>query len=240
MGLWRSLQKRLRRSPPPDGYFYRSGPSCQIDQIGSIYERHFGRRRDGTFVEVGAFDGEANSNTSFLADLGWRGLYVEPVPEFAEACARRHAANPGVRVVNAAAGREPGQIEIRIGRALSTSVAEVADAYRDLDWAQGSLTDRRITAEVRRLDDVLHQAGMAPGFELLVVDVEGAETAVFDGFDLADWRPGMLIVELADNHPDFVNLPTIAGPAARLRVRLRQAGYCEVHRDVINTVLVRA
>ena len=46
----------------------------------------------GTFVEIGAYDGESFSNTSFLADLGWNGLYVEPVPKFAALCRARHRA----------------------------------------------------------------------------------------------------------------------------------------------------
>lgn len=239
MGLVRSIKKRIVRAyERATAQFYVPGPSCQIAGLSSIYETAFGKRRDGVFVEVGAFDGEANSNTAFLADIGWRGLYIEPVPEFAAACRARHAAN-NVEVINVAAGATAGRVEFQIARALTTSVAAVASAQRELDWAQGSLTDRRIEAPVLALEQLVSAAGIPAGFEILVVDVEGAETAVFDGFDIAKWRPQMMIVELADDHPDFGRIEEIAAPAAVLRRRLGESGYKTIYRDAINTVFVR-
>ena len=44
-------------------------------------------------------------------------------------------------------------------------------------------------------------------FDLLVVDVEGLEEKVFRGFNLNNWRPKMIIVELIDYHFSFVNHP---------------------------------
>src|SRR5262245_29035772 len=54
--------------------------SCQIPNLREQYESLGLSPHTGYFVEVGAFDGESFSNTSFLADQGWSGLYVEPVP----------------------------------------------------------------------------------------------------------------------------------------------------------------
>jgi hypothetical protein len=68
------------------------------------------------------------------------------------------------------------------------------------------------------------------------VDVEGGETDVFAGFDLARWKPKLLIVELADVHPDFIPIDSIREPAARLRRQILNTGYTEVYADAINTV----
>jgi hypothetical protein len=69
----------------------------------------FGFRTHGLFVEVGAYDGESFSNTSGLADLGWSGHYLEPIPKFARACARRHAGNaPRVAVHRVCVGERDG------------------------------------------------------------------------------------------------------------------------------------
>src|SRR5215831_4591146 len=47
---------------------------------------HLSSRR-GFFVEAGANDGLAQSNTLYLERyLGWRGLLVEPIPELARLC----------------------------------------------------------------------------------------------------------------------------------------------------------
>ncbi len=47
----------------------------------------FLRKRDGFFIEAGANDGLKQSNTLYFErHYGWRGLLVEPVPEFAARC----------------------------------------------------------------------------------------------------------------------------------------------------------
>ncbi len=42
----------------------------------------FGRKRDGFFVEVGANDPCGGSQTWLLEQNGWRGILVEPLPDF--------------------------------------------------------------------------------------------------------------------------------------------------------------
>ncbi len=229
------------------GGFYRPSPTCQIAPLGALYETTFGRRRDGCFVEIGAFDGEMYSNTSCLADLGWRGLYVEPVPRFAALCRRRHAANQGVTVIECAVGAAPGRLPLQVAHAFSSlhgdAIARAQASVRALPPELGQLPFDQIFAgetvevAVERLETVLAHHGIAPGFELLVVDVEGHETAVFDGFELAAWRPGMIIVELLDVDPRDVE--TRAASAA-LRARILAAGYAHLHVDVANSVFVRA
>ena len=71
--------------------YYTVNDDCQIPLLDWLYDRHFGLINDGQFVEFGAFDGEYVSNTCFLADMDWRGLYVEPVPEYFEKCRARHS-----------------------------------------------------------------------------------------------------------------------------------------------------
>lgn len=49
--------------------------------IEEIIERYFGGKRDGFFVEVGAWDGEHISQTAWLErERGWRGACFEPFP----------------------------------------------------------------------------------------------------------------------------------------------------------------
>src|SRR5258708_30218490 len=58
-----------------------------------VYETFFRDRRDGVFVDVGAYDGETFSNSLFFEEtLSWRGLCIEPLPDaFARLAARRAA-----------------------------------------------------------------------------------------------------------------------------------------------------
>ncbi len=202
--------------------FYRPPASCQIPSLGRIYEAVFGRSTRGFVVEVGAFDGETYSNSSFLADLGWRCLYIEPIREFAERCRRRHSKNDVV-VVECAAGAASSTLDLLV----QGEYTREADGGR-LD-APGE--GQRRTVPVRRLDDILEEARAPRGFELLIVDTEGAEMEVLRGLDLAAWQPRAVVVET-----NFVD----AARDAEVRDHLERAGYVLIYRDMTNSILVRA
>ncbi|NTW63109.1 MAG: FkbM family methyltransferase [Chlorobiaceae bacterium] len=53
----------------------------QFGQDQFLFERFFYGKRDGIFVDIGAYDGKTFSNTLFFEQsLGWTGLCVEPLP----------------------------------------------------------------------------------------------------------------------------------------------------------------
>ena len=54
-----------------------------------------------------------------------------------------------------------------------------------------------------RLDTLMEKIEVPKGFDVLVVDVEGKEPEVFETFELDEWKPKMLIVELEDEHHSF-------------------------------------
>jgi FkbM family methyltransferase len=215
---------------------YLPHKSCQIPDLARILEGKFGLRGDGTFVEVGAFDGQSCSNTSFLADVGWHGLYVEPVPHFAKACAARHRNNPNVRVANCAVGETEKVIDLHVGSVLTSADPETMRAYQEIDWAKPFHKGQTIQVQQFTLENLLRHARVPRQFELLVVDVEGGEEGVFNSFKLADWRPRMMIVELEDSHPSFQKFPAITARARALRARICAEGYEEIFRDPINTI----
>lgn len=225
--------------PTPPAPFYRPRKDCQVPILAAIYEAAFGRRSDGTFVEIGAFDGRTVSNTDFLADLGWRGLYVEPVPAFAELCARNHAGNPAVTVVCGAVGAAPGMARIHLGGVLSTARDDVFDHMQGIWWGRMLLKGDSVEVDKVRLETLLERHGIVPGFELLVIDVEGCEADVIASFDIVRWRPKMLVIELSDDHPDLQGQTAIVAEHRALRAQLAAAGYDTVFRDAINTVLYR-
>jgi hypothetical protein len=53
----------------------------QVGQDRFLFENFFYGHRGGTFVDVGAYDGEKFSNTLFFErHLGWARLCIEPLP----------------------------------------------------------------------------------------------------------------------------------------------------------------
>jgi FkbM family methyltransferase len=217
--------------------FYPQQPSCQIPYLYSLFELFLGKRNDGIFVEVGANDGVSFSNTWGLAEQGWRGYLIEPIPEFADSCRRNHKKHASVSVFRYAIGDlDNKNLIFNIAGALTTANSALRTEYESVDWALSSLTNKEITVPSKKLDTFLTENDIGHDFDVLVVDVEGFEAEVFSGFKLVEWRPKMLIVELVDTHPD---LKSTAASDAQLGERILLSGYRIVSKDVINTVFVR-
>lgn len=214
--------------------------TCQIETLAEIFTAEFDPRAGGQFVEVGAYDGERFSNTSWLADNGWNGLYLEPSVDYARLCRIRHCFN-NTQVLNLAAGEgESEEVLMQIG-ALSTMCKDTLEEYERIDFAKRMMFKERKpqTTVVRTLNRILTDTGMDPGFELLVVDVEGYEEKVFNGFDLPAWHPQMMIVELHDGCDSFDEDSETAESARRVREKILAAGYTELYRDSVNTIFKR-
>jgi FkbM family methyltransferase len=199
--------------------FYPVTESCQIGILDGLLQRCFGRRTHGQFVEVGAYDGESFSNTCGLADTGWRGLYIEPSPSSYERCRARHAKNVGVETLNVAIGATISRVSMTGEGPLTQIAAEGMDPVFEV--------------ALRPLDNVLAERNIAPGFDLLVVDVEGFEGEVFAGFDLAHWLPAVIIIELSDLTP-------LDPSKSAIRDRLLSTGYRLLFQDAVNGVYLRS
>ncbi|GAA0565312.1 FkbM family methyltransferase [Actinomadura livida] len=161
-----------------------------------VLMRAFADRRGGFFVDVGAGEPVSGSLTKNLVDrLGWHGVNIEPLPE---RHARLLAARPHNTTLCLAVGDAPGRAAFfRIvpgpgktgGGGLSTLRRNVLDAHLADGWRHEELQ-----VEVVALETVL-RSHAAPGFDLLKVDVEGAEAAVLRSADLREWRPRAIVVE---------------------------------------------
>lgn len=209
---------------------------CQIKDLSSIYTQYFGYPSKGYFVEVGAYDGEFVSNTSFLADMGWKGLYIEPIEEYYNQCLARHS-NNDVVVANVAIGLEEGEVKIFKGQTLTTLNPDQVKRYQEIGWVnQQHFTE--VTCQQIRLDNLMKTLEVPKNFDILVVDVEGKESEIFKTFDLDEWRPKMLIVELEDEHEEFKNYSKMIEEIKALRDFIHSKNYIEIYKDSINTVFV--
>jgi len=145
----------------------------------------------GTYVEVGANDPTEFSISRTFYDHGWSGVTIEPVAEFA---ARHRDQRPRDRVVQAAVtDADVAEIALHVvdDTGLSTLVDDVSARHTTAGWSPHD-----VTVPAARLDAVLAEAGLeGRDIHFLMVDVEGAESAVIASVDLDRWRPWVLVVE---------------------------------------------
>jgi FkbM family methyltransferase len=214
---------------------YKLSETCQIKDLDKLYTKYFGLfSNHRTFVEIGAFDGESVSNTSCLADSGWRGFYVEPIQENYIKCLDRHK-NNNVIVANLSIGMEEGVQKIYGNGILSSLDKEHADLgiakFNYPDYSESICYQLKMNTFLKRYN-VPH------GFDLLIVDVEGKEHEVFYSFNLNEWKPKMLIVELVDNHLYFTDNSSIVTRVKLLRHYIENCNYTEIYKDDINTIFI--
>ena len=147
----------------------------------------FGRKRDGIFVEVGANDPVAGSQSWLLEQNGWRGVLVEPQ---ASLCEKLRAARPGSQVFQVACSRPGSEGEAELALAETDGNATLRP-QRDSHGINYVGAERvRITT----LDSVLQAAGIAR-MDFLSLDVEGHEIEVMCGLDFEKYRPSLILIE---------------------------------------------
>ena len=207
--------------------------SCQLKNLPDLLEEHIGFKTDGSFVEAGASDGQHVSNTWTLAELGWRGLMFEPLPEPFKRCKGNHAGHE-VTILPWAISDQNGQAPFYTGGISSTLRRDFIPVLNSI----GASLDptRWITVETITLDRALEAFGWDPGFELLVVDVEGGEEQVLNGFDLDRWHPKMMVWELTELH----STKGLSRRAKKLTARITAHSYRKVYADMLNSVFVRS
>lgn len=145
----------------------------------------FGKRQ-GYFVEVGANEPRARSQTFHLEQAGWSGVLIEPQPALAVRLRAERAAK-----VFAVACSSPENA----GRTLPLHVAGPLSSLERARMAPGAAPEAVIEVPVRTLDSVLEEAGAPERFDFLSIDVEGHEIDVLRGFSIARWRPRLFLLE---------------------------------------------
>lgn len=147
---------------------------------------------NGSYVDVGANDPRVTSLSRAFYDRGWSGITVEPVPTYAAAHREQRPRDVQVQAAVTDADLDAITLHVIGETGLSTLVDAVSDRHQAAGWAHED-----ITVPARRLDDILTGAGWTPGHEIhfVSVDVEGAEPGVIRSFDLAAWRPWILVIE---------------------------------------------
>lgn len=210
--------------------------SCQIEDIRKIYGQVGLLPRSGTFVEIGGFDGHSFSNTSFLADQGWNGVYFEPIRGYAKLAKARHLLNR-VEVYEVAISEVHGQVRAYQMGVLTTLKDQTYQEYAKVDWAKNlTKSSRRVEVCSMPLLDSFSLANVPKSFDLLVVDCEGGEEDVFKMLFNSDYKPKVIIAELVDGHPDFGINSEEGRSHARTRKNIQKNAYREIYIDAINTV----
>lgn len=144
----------------------------------------------GFYIDAGAWSPDIDSVTRAFYEKGWRGINIEPNPEFIEQLRDRRPHDVNLMV---ALGDAEGVVTMNFlsNPGLSTLNDDIAKKH-----AQSGIEVLRSDVQVKTLASVWREyvpAGQDVHF--LKVDVEGLEFAVLNGNEWSTNRPWVVVVE---------------------------------------------
>jgi hypothetical protein len=176
----RAVAERLARAYGPG--HYSGGPEEWI--IRDVLQD----ARGGIYADVGAFKAIYGSNTYYLEhDLGWRGLAVDAVGDYADEWRRER---PRAEFVSAFVDAVDGQQRTLH---ISDDHPSVASATEDF-VALFKKPNRAITVTTATLDSLLTRAHLER-LDFISLDIELGEPAALAGFSIDRYRPRLVCVE---------------------------------------------
>lgn len=182
----------------------------------------FGRKRNGVFAEIGAYDGVTGSNSLFFeAFRGWTGLMVEASPTYHA----RAAANRVTPCINVAVAETAGEVrflDIRKGYTQMGGIVDwLGEVARKAIEADPRTEAEEVVVPARPLADILAEAGLRR-IDYLSIDIEGGELPVLRGFPFGEFDITAWSIEVNEETPEIGEIMRRAGYALAAHIGVDQ------------------
>jgi FkbM family methyltransferase len=209
--LWRLIEQNLGKAN--DGLMARlmqaltTSPSERYQDIFALLlTRKF---TDGFFVEFGACDGIAASNTFILEkDFGWTGILAEPGRVWQKKLSENRAAKIDTRCVTASTGDL-----VNFNEGVDARVSSTDPSHKYLRQIKNTYSVQTVS-----LMDLLKDHDAPRYIDFLSIDIEGGEHAALEGLDFGKYSFGFICIEQHDHISAELDLSEI----------LHSAGYREI------------
>lgn len=192
-------------------------------------EEIFKSKENGVFVDVGAFNGEAFSNTCFFERFrDWTGLCIEPLPEYFEQMKTKRKC----QLLNACVSDTEGEQEfwhltdwcsMLSGLASSYDEAHVKRIHSELKDYGGTKSVTKVKTYL--LKNILAQYNLTH-IDYISIDTEGSEMQILKSIDFSKVNITCFSVEDNYNDPAFDDF-------------LKQYGYSKINRLGTDNIYLR-
>lgn len=170
--------------------------------IAEILREYFPPDYSGILLEVGAAHPTMASVSFPFRQFNWNIISVEPNPEFIN-----NFKELNLPILEyAACAEDKGTTTFKISpNSFSCSSLGVKENYKGyLDWTDDDF--RTIEVQALKLNTILekHHPNLK-SIDILLVDVEGWEIEVLEGFDLERFNPKVICLENYSASPEYVS-----------------------------------
>lgn len=154
---------------------------------------YFKGKKDGFFIDIGAYDGFTISNTYSLEKIGWEGICIEPVPNIFE----RLIKNRKCECINAALSDN----DIVDSKFIQTKGGRSGFTRNMSNEMQTAAEKEGIIAEINVKSvtfDTIMDNHHKKYIDFMSVDVEGSEIEILKTINFDKYKFGLITVE--NNH----------------------------------------
>lgn len=170
------------------GSYSQNGEDLIIDAL-------LGCKPEGVYVDIGANDPVALSNTKRFYDRGWSGLCIEPNPQkYVELCQQR----PRDIILNIGISDVYGHEPFFVLDHDSVSTFDLKTA-KETNLERGTKIQDTLGITIKRLEAVLPTYLDGTPIDFMSIDVEGYEMKVLSSNDWTKYRPKVIVIEINNN-----------------------------------------
>jgi FkbM family methyltransferase len=193
----------------------------QYGQDQYVNEVLYHNMRDGVFVDIGAFDGVAISNTLFFEkELGWKGICVEPDPDKFQELKKNRECICIEGCVSDTSGESkylklPPPCAVLGGLIHKYDPRHVERVNQELRDCGG--TSKEITVQCYTFNDLMKNNGI-DHIHFLSIDTEGGELEILSSIDFSRCLIDAITVE--DNYGDARFIQFLEGKGFACTARL--------------------
>jgi FkbM family methyltransferase len=155
--------------------------------------RFYKMKKNGFYLDIGAFDGVKLSNTYLLEkDYDWKGICVEPLPSRYEELVKSRPNS--ICVNNACYSQSHLTVPFFIANnfEMLSGISHCIDSFH-VDEVNANKTE--ILVKTMKLNDILEQHGAPRFIEYLSLDTEGSEFEILKAVDFSKYTFGIIHVE---------------------------------------------
>lgn len=164
---------------------------------------YFNNKKDGFFIDIGAYNGVTFSNTLRMENLGWKGICIEPNPDmFKKVCRTRKCAKYNVALDTANTEKEFTKIT-----GYCAVLSGIKDEYcpehterikKELEELGGSMDT--INVKTMTFDTLMSDFKDIPVIDYISIDTEGNEFKILKSIDFSKYD--IRVVSVENNYSD--------------------------------------
>ena len=178
--------KKLNLSKNGISDYSQTGQSIYFDKL-------LGEKKNGFFIESGAYNGELFSNSLFFElNRNWTGILIEPIPSYFKELLSK---NRQVYILNACiANKHPIVARFRVSNVLSGRLSELAKGHESRMDKEFGTEKFYVNVPCFSLNTILKALNVSK-VDYFSLDIEGGEFSALQGLDFNNINITSLSIE---------------------------------------------